>query len=229
MVKSFRFLLGFAWVNLGAVIGFEAIVIGGCYLTGVPGSSQVQNLFVSYYAMFPTLILLCLFLYAFALCTSNLNMGLSMGARRGDFFWALQGIMVFYTLVCWVLQWLMAVLPEVANWAVPERFGVMSFRDRPWIFLLLSMAALVLGCLGGLLMVKNKILGTIVIVISMLILLGSTMFLLLASETGIFDFMDGPRWAWLDLLPRITTGVLAVSFAGGELLIWHTIQRYVVR
>ena len=156
-------------------------------------------------------------------------LGLSMGARRGDFFWALQGIMVFYTLVCWVLQWLMAVLPEVANWAVPERFGVMSFRDRPWIFLLLSMAALVLGCLGGLLMVKNKILGTIVIVISMLILLGSTMFLLLASETGIFDFMDGPRWAWLDLLPRITTGVLAVSFAGGELLIWHTIQRYVVR
>ena len=94
MVKSFRFLLSYSWVNLGAVFGFAAIVIVGCYITGVPGNPNVGNLFETYYAMFPTMILLCLFLYAFAMCTNNLNMGLSMGARRKDFFWAIQVNMV---------------------------------------------------------------------------------------------------------------------------------------
>lgn len=229
MIKSFRFLLTFAWVNLGAVIAFAAIVAGGYWLTGVSGTPGMRNLFLSYYAMFPLLMLLCLFLYAFALCTSNLNMGLAMGARRGDFFWALQGIMVFYTLVCWVLQWLMWVLPGAANWAEPERFLLLSFQGRPWTFPLLSMAALVLGCMGGLLMIKSKLLGTVVITLSMLLLLGSTIVLLLSAQTDLFDFLNAPKWAWLTLLPRIMAGVLAVSFAGGEALIWRTVQRYTVR
>ena len=82
MVKSFRFLLSYSWVNLGAIFGFAAIVIAGCYVTGVPDDPNAGNLFETYYAMFPTMILLCLFLYAFAMCTNNLNLGLSMGARR---------------------------------------------------------------------------------------------------------------------------------------------------
>ena len=52
-MKSFRFLLSYSWVNLGAVFGFAAIVIVGCYITGVPGNPNVGNLFETYYAMFP--------------------------------------------------------------------------------------------------------------------------------------------------------------------------------
>ncbi len=60
----------FAWVNLASLLGFAAVVILGCYLTGVPGNPNVGNLFETYYAMFPTMILLCLFLFAFAMCTA---------------------------------------------------------------------------------------------------------------------------------------------------------------
>ena len=35
----------------------------GCCATGVPGNTERGNLFESYYAMFPVMILLCLFLY----------------------------------------------------------------------------------------------------------------------------------------------------------------------
>ncbi len=231
MVKSFRFLLNFAWINLGAIVGFAAIVIVGCYATGVPDHTEVGNLFETYYAMFPTMVLLCLFLYAFALCTNNLNLGLSMGARRGDFFWALQGIMVFYAAVCWVLQWFMSVFPAVANWEVRDRFRLLStFSGKPWTFPLLCVILLVLGCLSGLLMVKSKILGTIVVVISIFVTMGATVFLILSVDTRMMDFVYDTEWKWLfTTLPKIVTGALAVSFVGGELLIWRTIQRYVVR
>ena len=126
MIKSFRFLLNFAWVNLGAVIAFAAVVVGGCYATGVPDNASRSNLFETYYAMFPTMVLLCLFLYAFALCTNSLNMGLSMGAKRSDFFWAIQGIMVFYAVVCWMLYWFMSAFPAIANWEVRERWVLLS-------------------------------------------------------------------------------------------------------
>lgn len=33
MLKSFRFLLQFAWVNLGGVLGFAAVVTAGSFLT----------------------------------------------------------------------------------------------------------------------------------------------------------------------------------------------------
>ena len=58
MVKSFRFLIRFAWVNLASLLGFAAIVIVGCYVTGVPEGREMGNLFETYYCMFPTMILL---------------------------------------------------------------------------------------------------------------------------------------------------------------------------
>ena len=157
MGRSFRFLLNFAWTNLGAIFGFAAIVIAGCYVTGVPNNAENGNLFENYYAMFPTMILLCLFLYAFALCTNNLNLGLSMGARRNDFFWALQGIMVFYAVICWALQLFMSAFPALANWEVRDRWMLLNlFGGRVWLFPLVCMVLMVLGCLSGLVMVKSK-------------------------------------------------------------------------
>lgn len=227
IVKSFRFLLNFAWVNLGAIIGFAAIVIGGCYLTGVPDDVKTNNLFETYYAMFPTMVLLCLFLYAFALCTNNLNLGLSMGARRSDFFWAVQGIMVFYAVVCWVLYWFMAAFPAIANWEVRERWSLLStYNSSPWIYPGLCMVLLVLGCLSGLVMGKSKILGTLLVILSILVMLVATVFMLLSADTNIGAFLFDSVW---NDLPVIVAGVLAVTFAGGEFLIWRTIRRYVVR
>ena len=231
MVRSFRFLLNFAWINLSAIFGFAAIVIVGCYVTGVPSNAENGNLFETYYAMFPTMLLLILFLYAFALCTNNLNLGLSMGARRTDFFWAIQGIMVFYSAICWVLQLFMAAFPAIANWEVRERWALLDlFGGRVWVFPLVCFVLMVLGCLSGLVMVKNKIIGTILVTVSIFVMVGVTIFMLLSADTNIMDALLETQWARLWIaLPKVMTAVLAVGAAGGELLIWRTIRRYVVR
>ena len=231
MVKSLRFLLNFTWVNLGAIFGFAAIVIAGCYVTGVPNNAENGNLFENYYAMFPTMILLCLFLYAFALCTNNLNLGLSMGARRNDFFWALQGIMVFYAVICWALQLFMSAFPALANWEVRDRWMLLNlFGGRVWAFPLVCMVLMVLGCLSGLVMVKSKIAGATLVTISIFVMIFVTVFMILSADTGIMDYLMETEWGWLwTTLPRIMIAVLSIGAVGGEFLIWKVVQRYVVR
>ena len=227
MVKSFRFLIRFAWVNLASLLGFAAIVIVGCYLTGVPGNPNVGNLFETYYAMFPTMILLCLFLYAFAMCTNNLNLGLSMGARRRDFFWAIQGNMAFYAVVCWGLQLFMSAFPALAGWEIRDKWALLDlFGGRVWAFPLVCLVLMVLGCLSGMVLVKNKVLGGILVTLSIFVMIFVTVFMLLSAETSLLDFLAGSVW---NDLPKILVGALAAAFAGGEVLIWRTIQRYVVR
>ena len=231
MVKSFRFLLSYSWVNLGAIFGFAAIVIAGCYVTGVPGDPNAGNLFETYYAMFPTMILLCLFLYAFAMCTNNLNLGLSMGARRRDFFWAIQGNMAFYAVVCWGLQLFMSAFPALANWEIRGKWALLDLFDgRVWAFPLVCMVLMVLGCLSGMVVVKNKVLGAILVTLSVFVMIGVTVFMILSADTGIMDYLVETEWGWLwTTLPRMMIAVLAAGAVAGEFLIWKVIQRYVVR
>lgn len=231
MVKSFRFLLNSALVNLGAIFGFIAVVIVGCYFSGVPDNFFRGSLFATYYTMLPTFILLCLFLYAMALCTNGLNLGLSMGARRVDFFWAIQGIILFYTAVGWALEWLLSVFPAAARWAVRDQWTVLTaYRDRPWTYPLLCVTLLVLGCLLGLLIVRHRVLATIIITLSVFIITGSTMFMLLSAQTNITVFLTGVGWEWLfTTLPRILPVILIALAAGGELLMWRAIRNYTVR
>lgn len=231
MGRSFRFLLNFAWTNLSAIFGFAAIVIAGCYLSGVPNNAENGNLFETYYAMFPTMLLLILFLYAFALCTNNLNLGLSMGARRTDFFWALQGIMVFYSLVCWALQLFMSAFPAIANWEVRDRWALLDlFGGQVWVFPLVCLVLMVLGCLSGMVMVKNKIIGSILVTVSIIIMVAVTMFMLLFTDARMMEAFQEAGLGWVfTTLPVVMTAVLAMGAVGGELLIWRTIQRYIVR
>ena len=231
MVKSFRFLLSYSWVNLGAVFGFAAIVIVGCYVTGVPGNPNVGNLFETYYAMFPTMILLCLFLYAFAMCTNNLNLGLSMGARRRDFFWAIQGNMAFYAVVCWGLQLFMSAFPALANWEIRDKWALLDLFDgRVWAFPLVCMVLMVLGCLSGLVLVKSKILGGVLVTISIFVMIFVTIFMILSADTGVMDTLLDSEWGWFfAVLPKAGLTVLSVGAVGGEFLIWKVVQRYVVR
>ena len=231
MVKSFRFLFNFAGINLAAIFSFIAAVIVGCYAAGVPGSAFRGSLFATYYTMLPTFILLCLFLYAMSLCTTNLNLGLSMGARRKDFFWAVQGIILFYTAVGWALEWLLSVLPAAAHWTVRDQWTALAaYRDRPWIYPLLCITLLVLGCLLGPLMVRHRVLAAIIMALSTFIIMGSTMFMLLSAQTNITVFLTGDGWRWLfTTLPRILPIILSALAAGGEFLMWRTIQNYTVR
>lgn len=231
MVKSFRLLLNFVWVGLVSIFGFIAVVIVGCYAASVPGSAFRGSLFATYYTMLPTFILLCLFLYGMSLCTSNLNLGLSMGARRSDFFWAIQGAILLYTVVGWALEWLLSVFPTAAHWTARDQWAVLAaYRDRLWIYPLLCITLLVLGCLLGLLMVRHRVLTVIIMTLVGFIVMGSTMFMLLSAQTNTTVFLMGSGWGWIfTTLPRLLPAILTAAAVGGELLMWRAIQTYTVR
>lgn len=231
MGKSFRFLLQFTWVNLGAIFAFAAIVIAGCYLTGVPANAEADNLFETYYAMFPVMTMMMLFFYALALCTNNLNLGLSFGARRRDFFWGLQGVMVFSSAVCWGLQLFLSAFPAAAGWEVRGRWVLLDlFHGREWLFPLLCLALIVLGCLSGMVLAARKGLGVLLIVLSVFVMIGVTAFMLISADRELMADLLESEWGWLwAALPKVMIAVLAAGAAGGELVIWRFIRRYAVR
>ena len=47
MLKSFRFLFQFAWINLACLLGFAVQVVVGCYATRLPAGAS--NLFATTY------------------------------------------------------------------------------------------------------------------------------------------------------------------------------------
>ena len=221
MVKSFKYLLQFAWINLGAILGFAAIVIAGAYLTGVPQGAN--NLFRTYFGTFPLMTLIMLFLFSYALCTSNLNLALSFGARRRDFFFAIQGVLLLYAGVCWALQAVMSAIPDLFAWTSVDRWSfLMSLGGLTnWQYPLACLAIMTLGCLCGLLYVRSRVWGGVVMIFTMLGGVAATMVLLIFSDSQ----PGTPGALTATILTCGTVGVIAVC----ELLIWRTVHRFVVR
>ena len=223
MVKSFRFLLQFAWINLGALLVFALIVTVGSLLTGVPGGAD--NLFSTYFSAFPLMALMILYIYAFALCTSNLNLALSFGATRQGFFGALQGILLLYTFVSWLLQGVLAAIPTLLNWAYPERFPILRMCGfTSWFFPLLSLVILCLGCLAGIIFTKSKAAGVVTVTLSGVLGIGGMVALFITSS-AVRDFggdLFGSLPLWLT-----AAGVAIVGVSEGFL--WHTIRNFMVK
>ena len=223
MVKSFRFLLQFAWINLGALLAFALIVSVGSALTGVPGGAD--NLFSTYFSAFPLMALMILYIYAFALCTSNLNLALSFGATRRGFFGAAQGILLLYTAVSWLLQGALAALPALLNWEHPERFPILRMCGfASWCFPLLALAILCLGCLAGVIFIKSKAAGVVVDTLSGVVGIAGMVALFITSSAvrdfGADLFGTLPLW--------FTAGGVAVVGVS-EVFLWRTIRNYIVK
>lgn len=223
MVKSFRFLLQFAWINLGALLVFALIVTVGSLLTGVPGGAD--NLFSTYFSAFPLMALMIFYIYAFALCTSNLNLALSFGATRRGFFGALQGILLLYIFVSWLLQGVLAAIPTLLNWAYPERFPILRMCGfTSWFFPLLSLVILCLGCLAGIIFTKSKAAGVVTVTLSGVLGIGGMVALFITSS-AVRDFggdLFGSLPLWLT-----AAGVAIVGVSEGFL--WHTIRNFMVK
>ena len=228
MVKSTRFLWQFVWVNLSAIFAFAAIVVGGCYITGVPQGAQ--NLFKSYFQAFPLMILFILYMYGFALCTNSLNLALSFGARRRDVFWGIQGTLLLYTAVCWLLQLFMSSLPALGNWTQLGRPWVMGGNGGLALFPLLCLTALVLGSLSGMAMARSRALGVILIVAAVLALLAGSVVLFILADLELWSFLLGSEWSFMwGRLPYLLLGLALLALAVGEAVIWRTVKGYAVR
>lgn len=223
MVKSFRFLLQFAWINLGALLIFALIVTVGSMLTGVPAGAD--NLFSTYFSVFPLMALMILYIYAFALCTSNLNLALSFGATRRGFFGAVQGILLLYILVSWLLQGMLAALPSLLNWAFPERFPILRLCGfGSWFFPLLCLVILCLGCLAGVVFIKSRAAGVVVVVLSGVLGIAG-MVALFVTSSAVRDFgpdLFGSLPLWLT-----AAGVAVVGVS--EVFLWHTTRNFIVK
>ena len=228
MVKSVRFLWQFIWVNLSAIFAFAAIVVGGCYITGVPQGAQ--NLFKSYFQAFPLMILFILYMYGFALCTNSLNLALSFGARRRDIFWGIQGTILLYTAVCWLLQLFMSGLPALGSWTQLSRPWVMGGNGGLVLFPLLCVTALVLGCLSGMAMARSRALGIVLIFVAALALMAGTVVLLIVADLSMWSFLLGGEWgAMWGSLPYVLLGLALLALIVGEVVIWRTVRGYAVR
>ena len=221
MVRSLKFLLRSAWVSLGSMLAFAAIVTAGACLTGVPQGAN--NIFQTYFGCFPVLTLLMLFLYTYALCTSDLNLALSFGARRRDYFLALQLILLLYAGVSWALQTVMSAIPDLFGWTSVDRWSfLMSLGGLTnWRYPLACLTIMALGCLCGLLYTRSRAWGIVVMVLA---ILGG-----IAATTVLLLFADARPGSPGGLVAAaLTWGAVAVT-AVCELLIWRTVNRYIVR
>ena len=221
MLKSFRFLLQFAWVNLGGVLGFAAVVTAGAFLTGVPDGAQ--NIFETYFSTLPLVVLIILFIFAFSLCTSSMNLALSLGARRRDFFLAVQGILLLYTMVCWLLQIAVSAIPVLFHWSRPERWSILTALRGPNLFSypLLCLAVLLAGCVCGLIFTRSKAAGVIIVFAAAVLGVFGVTFLFVTSDT----------WgeAHLGVLPVVLTAGAVAVIGVSEGFLWRTISRYAVK
>ena len=229
MVKSTRFLSQFVWPNLAAVLAFAVIVVAGCYITGVPQGTH--NLFRSYYSAFPIMELFILYFYGFALCTNNLNLALSFGARRRDFFWGMQGTMLLYAGACWLLQALMSVLPQQGGWTELSRWGWVLGEDLPvGMYPFLCVLVLVLGGLSGLVMARSKVWGTVLSVAAVLLMIALCALLFIVADIGLWEFLVNGEYGGLwGNLPYLLGGAALLICLVGEAVIWRTVKGYVVR
>lgn len=220
MIRTFRYFLRNAKINLGALLGFAAIVLAGAIVTGVPDGAD--NLFGTYFGTFPLISLLVLFLYSFALCTSCLNLALSFGARRRDYFWAVQANMVVYAAAATALQAIMSAIPHLLGWQNIDKWAILLSLGNwsGWVFPLLCLCLQILGSMCGLLQVRSKILGAIVMTAAMLVGIAATVLLLIAPLNS------GHVWGQLPLALGAVTMTASVV---GEVVMWKTIHNYVVR
>ena len=222
MKKCLQFFWPYLWPNVSAMVVFEAVVVLLAVVSGVPQGAD--GLFATYFYSMPLLILLFEFVYSISLSTACLNLAVSMGSTRQFYFWCMQFMLAVYTLVGWGLTLLLPLIPQVGNWASNERLQILQLVTGRYglLYPLLCLAILVVGGLTGLLMARSKALGIAVMFLAMLVGIVGVAVLALAG-TGLFDLGFTPLF-----LP-ITVVVLLAVFLAGEILLWRSIRRYVVR
>ena len=222
MKKYLQYFWPFLWPNVAAMAAFEAVVVVLAVVSGVPQGQE--GLFATYFYSMPLLILLFLFIYSNALATVNLNLALAMGATRRFCFQGIQLMLAIYTLIGWGLTLLMPLLPQLGHWEPNTRLQILLLVTGRYALLypLLCLAILVIGSLSGLLMVRSKALGIAVMFVAILVAIAGVVVLALAG-TGLFDLGFTPLF-----LPIAVIVLLAVLVLG-EMLLWRSIRRYVVR
>ena len=164
MKKCFRYLFMSNLPNYATAPIFAVVILAGCYFTGVP--AEGRGLFYGYFNMFPSMLLLVAMFSGTAFCTSSLNHALSYGARRRDYFWGLQGIILLNTLLYCLMNAAFLALPQLLHWH-PDLSGAKFTPLYPLTMLMCH----VVGCALGQLYIKSRGWASVIIGIATFLLI----------------------------------------------------------
>ena len=213
MKKCLQYFWPFLWPNVSAMVVFEAVVVVLALVSGVPQGQD--GIFATYFYSMPLLILLFLFMYSVSLTTATLNLAIAMGGTRRAYFQGMQLILVVYALIGWELTLLMPLIPQMGNWVPNQRLHLLLLVSGQYgpLYPLFCLAILVVG---------SKALGIFIMFLAILVAIAGVVVLGLAGM-GFFDLGFTPLF-----LPIAVVVLLAILILG-ELLLWRSIRRYVVR
>ena len=186
------------------------------------GTYNDESMLVRYFTTFPLMQLMVLFLLSFSVCTSNLQVALSFGARRADYFWALQGVLGVYTLGCWALAALLCRAPRLLGWPDPAAWeqAMLSTALPWWAFPLCALVMLTMGALCGVKYVRSRLVGILIFVVFFVVGVGAVVgFLLTADRMFGGDYGD---------LPLLLAAGLTLTFLICDIFICRQVRRAVV-
>lgn len=218
MMKQLKYTAQFFTVNILVTLSFALIVFLGCLITGVPSGNI--NLFATYYNMFPLMYLIIIFILSFALCTSNLNLALSYGCRRRDFFWGIHLQILIYVLFGWILTRCILILPAFGNWNNYTLRTLPLFDVSFPFYALLTTALLLFGCALGPLYMRSRWIGAVLMAIIVLCGVAATSSLLYFS-----DHLPNSR----NTITSVLTAVLIVLCMVCEWYLYRCIHKATVR
>lgn len=201
MLKCFRYLFYANFPNYPTALGFGAFIIAGCYLTGVPADGR--GLFSGYFDMFPTMLLFAALFMGSAMCTTNLNHALSFGARRKDYYWAMQLLALVNTAVYTLIAAGFLELPRLLGWSAD--FELIQTRIDIPSYILTMLVVHSIGCVLGRLMLSHRVWAGILTGLIFSVVLMTTAFTAIVSDRG--------AWAsWGDLPWLMVSGSSFVIF-----------------
>lgn len=183
MVKAFRYLLVTGWANLAAIPITALIITVLTALSGAPIRSG--NMFTTYFVALPLICLLLLFIYGASLCSTSLHIALSLGCRRKDYFVALCGILLVYTGVAWAVRNCVLAVPALFSWSLEESMDFLFHFPGGgfWLYPLLGLCCVSLGCLCGLVLTRSRKLGAILFTFAMMLVVA---LMVAAALIGMF-------------------------------------------
>ncbi len=223
MLKALKYLLVSYWAAIVFLPAAAAVVLLACILTGVPAGAD--NLFSTYFASLPMLLIIVLFVFGCGLSSSTLHVALSLGCRRKDYFLALQGIVVIYAAVAWAIHLILCRLPALLPWTASFQTMARMLNTTFWLYPLLALGMTFLGCLCGLVFTRSRRVAVLLYALSFGVMIGVTTSLAIAwmgeSDGGTPSFQS----PFVTAAAAITVGIVILA----EVLLGRFIRRYCVK
>ena len=223
MAKALKYLLVTNWAAIVFLPAAAAVVLLLCILSGVPGGAD--NLFSTYFASMPSLLIIVLFVFGCTLSSSTLHVALSFGCRRKDYFLALQGIVVIYAAVAWAIHLILCRLPALLPWTEQFQFMARMLNTRFWLYPLLALGMTFLGCLCGLVFTRSRRVAVLLYALSFGVMIGVTTSLAIAWMGETNGEISPAQSPFILAAAAITVGIVILA----EVLLGRFIRRYCVK